>query len=166
MFASFPKPSSVIDETQEVNFKGTFLVTQEFLKLIGPSRPATIINITSAAGISVMPTTAAYALSKLTQIQIQRFVAAENPNVVAVSLHPGTVLTSITKPAFVKFSKDTMELAGGVSVWLASGDKIWMNGRYMGVNWDVEDLEGMKEKIVGEGELFMELKGTFGPARN
>ena len=90
-------------------------MTQNFLQLI-EDKPATIINITSTAGILTMPTTGSYALSKLVQIQIQRFVEAENPNVVALSMQPGSVLTSITKPAFVKFSKDTHELAGGTAV--------------------------------------------------
>src|SRR6266536_2463176 len=118
---------------------------QEFLKLVGDSKPATIINITSAAGISILPSTGSYSLSKLVQIQIQRFVAAENPNIMAVSLHPGSVLTPITKPAFVKFSKDTFALAGGAAVWLATDQAKFMNGRYMGANWSVEELMERKD---------------------
>jgi NAD(P)-dependent dehydrogenase (short-subunit alcohol dehydrogenase family) len=137
-------------------------MTQAFLQLIGSTHPGTIINITSAAGITVFPTIASYALSKLSQIQIQRFVAAENPNVTAVSLHPGAVLTAITKPAFLKFSKDSMALAGGTAVWLASGEKAWMNGRYLATNWDVKELEGKKEDVVKKGDLLMELTGSFG----
>lgn len=80
----------------------------------------------------------------------------------AVSLHPGTVLTNITKPAFLRFSKDTMALAGGTAVWLASGDKGWMNGRYLGTNWDVEELVERREDVTKSGDLLMELKGSFG----
>lgn len=56
-------------------------MTQEFLRLVGTDKIASIINVTSGAGIAVIPHTAPYSLSKLVQIQIQRFVAAENPNV-------------------------------------------------------------------------------------
>jgi NAD(P)-dependent dehydrogenase (short-subunit alcohol dehydrogenase family) len=137
-------------------------MTQEFLRLVGDSKPATIINITSAAAISVMPWTGSYSLSKLVQIQIQRFVAAENPNIMAVSLHPGTVLTSITKPAFVKFSKDTFALAGNTAVWLSTEQAKFMNGRYIGTNWSVEELMERKDEIVSKGKLLVELQGTFG----
>jgi len=149
----------------EVNVKGTFLMTQEFLRLVGTEKAASIINVTSAGGIAVIPHTAPYSLSKLVQIQIQRFVAAENPNVVAVSLHPGTILTPITKPAFVRFSLDTFELAGGVAVWLATEKAKFMNGRYMGANWAVEDLMEREAEIVSKGLLLPELQGTFGLAQ-
>lgn len=137
-------------------------MTQEFLKLVGNAKPATIINITSAAAIAILPSTSSYSLSKLVQVQIQRFIAAENPNIVAVSLHPGTVHTAITKPAFLKFSKDTFALSGGVAVWLASEQAKFMNGRYMGVNWSVKELVEREDEIVATGELFMELQGSFG----
>ncbi|KAL2061429.1 hypothetical protein VTL71DRAFT_7702 [Oculimacula yallundae] len=149
----------------EVNVKGTLLMTQEFLKLVGDTKPATIMNITSAAAISIIPATSSYSLSKLVQVQMQRFVAAENPNIVAVSLHPGTVLTAITFPAFVKFSKDTFELAGGVAVWLASKQAEFMNGRYMGVNWSVGELVERQDEIIAKGQLLVELQGTFGEAQ-
>ena len=145
--------------------KGTLLMTQEFLKLVGDTKPATIINITSAAAIAILPSTSSYSLSKLVQVQIQRFVAAENPNVVAVALHPGTVHTAITKHAFVKFSKDTFALAGGVAVWLASEQAKFMNGRYMGVNWSVDELIERQDEIVAKGELLMELQGSFGKSQ-
>lgn len=145
--------------------KGTLLMTQEFLKLVGDSRPATIINITSAAGIMTIPHTSSYSLSKLVQIQIQRFVGAENPNITAMSLHPGSVMTPITKPAFVKFSLDTHELAGGAAVWLATEKAKFMNGRYMGANWSVDDLVAREKEIVEKGLLLEELTGSFGKAQ-
>lgn len=140
-------------------------MTQEFLKLVGDSKPAAIINITSAAGIMTIPHTSSYALSKLVQIQIQRFVGAENPNIFAASLHPGSVMTPITKPAFVKFSLDKHELAGGAAVWLTTEKAKFMNGRYMGANWSVDDLMEREKEIVEGGLLLEELKGNFGKAQ-
>jgi short-subunit dehydrogenase len=133
-------------------------MTQNFLKIVGESKSATIINIVSTAGTIIMPTTSSYSLSKLVQIQIQRFIGAENPNVVAVSMQPGTVLTTITKPAFVKFSKDTHALAGGTAVWLATDQAKFMNGRYTNANWSVDELMERKDEIVSKGELLMELQ--------
>ena len=140
-------------------------MTQEFLKLVGDSKPATIINVTSAAGIMTMPHTSSYSLSKLVQIQIQRFVGVENPNITAMSLHPGAVMTPITKPMFVKFSLDTHALAGGAAVWLATEKAKFMNGRYMGANWSVDDLMAMETEIVEKKLLLEELTGSFGKAQ-
>jgi NAD(P)-dependent dehydrogenase (short-subunit alcohol dehydrogenase family) len=140
-------------------------MTQSFLRLVGNNKPATIINVSSAGGISIIPHTSSYSLSKLVQIQMQRFVAVENPNITAISLHPGTILTGITKPQFVKFSKDTFALAGGVAVWLATEQAKFMNGRYMGVNWSVAELMERKDEIVSKGLLVEELQGTFGKAQ-
>lgn len=140
-------------------------MTQEFLKLVGTEKPATIINVSSAGGVAVIPQTSSYSLSKLVQIQIQRFVAAENPNVTAISMHPGAVLTPITKPQFEKFSKDTYALAGGVGIWLATDAAKFMNGRYMGANWAVDELIERKDEIVSKGLLLPELQGKFGKAQ-
>lgn len=167
-FVSIPMLSSSNSsdiELQEVNVKGTLLMSQEFLKFVGKEKPATIINISSAGGIAIIPSTSSYSLTKLVQIQIQRFIAAENPNITAISMHPGAVMTPITKPQFVKFSKDTYALAGGVAVWLATDAAKFMNGRYMGANWAVDELLERKDEIVSQGLLLPELQGKFGKAQ-
>lgn len=74
-------------------------------------------------------------------------------------------MTPITKPAFLRFSLDTFELAGGVAVWLASEKARFMNGRYMGANWSVDDLMERQAEIVSKGLLLPELQGTFGSAQ-
>jgi short-subunit dehydrogenase len=150
---------------QEVNIKGTLLMTQSFLSLVGPSKPATIINITSAAGIAIIPHTSSYSLSKLVQIRMQPFVSTENPNAVAARLHPDSIITPITKPMFEKFSLDTHELAGGSAVWLATEEASFMNGRYMRANWSVGDLMAREKEVVEKGLLLPELQGSFGKAQ-
>ena len=74
-------------------------------------------------------------------------------------------MTPITKPAFVKFSLDTHELAGGAAVWLATEKPKFMNGRYMGANWSVDDLMNKEKEIVDGGFLLEELKGNFGKSQ-
>lgn len=46
--------------------------------------------------------------------------------------------------------------------WLATERAKFMNGRYMGVNWDVDQLAEREKEIVDKGLLLMELQGTFG----
>ncbi|KAF2871137.1 hypothetical protein BDV95DRAFT_573352 [Massariosphaeria phaeospora] len=149
----------------EVNVYGPLLVTQGFLKLLPSAEtPAKIISLTSGAAVEVLPGMSAYSISKQAGLNLITYVAAENPNVFAVSLHPGVVLTDMVFEAFQVFAKDTPELVGGVGTWLASweADRSFLAGRYMNVNWDVEELEGRKEEIEKGNLLKIGLRGKFG----
>lgn len=137
-------------------------MTQHFLQLNGKDRDVTIINVASAAALNSLPCLSSYSLSKLCQIRLQDFVRSENPNVRTFSVHPGIVKTRMTPLAFERFSRDTFELVGGVTVWLASEQATFMNGRYMSVNWSVDELVERKDEIVSNGLLSIRLQGKFG----
>lgn len=91
-------------------------------------------------------------------------MAAENPNVNAISLHPGVLPTDMTIDSFKRFALDTPELVGGVGVWLAGKheDREFLKGRYVSANWSVEELVVRKEEIVGDNKLTIALVGKFG----
>ncbi|KAL9625498.1 MAG: hypothetical protein Q9160_000208 [Pyrenula sp. 1 TL-2023] len=146
----------------EVNVYGTFLVTRNFLKLLGPEKPGTIVTLTSGAGPWVFPMTSSYSLTKLVDIQINEFIHVENPNVTAIALHPGVVRTDMMIDMFERFAHDTPELVGGTGVWLASGDKTWLSARYLHANWDVGGLEARREEIERDGLLKMKLNAVLG----
>ncbi|KAL7905386.1 putative oxidoreductase ucpA [Trichoderma velutinum] len=145
----------------EVNVKGTIIMSQYFAKALGKTDKGHIINIASSLGPFMTPKTDSYALSKLIQIQMQRYITAENPNIFAASLHPGSIRTAMTSPEWVRFSKDTPSLAGGAAVWLSSAEADFMNGRYFDASWDVPELMEKKEDIIQKGLLLMELRGDF-----
>ncbi|KAK5992009.1 Short chain dehydrogenase citE [Cladobotryum mycophilum] len=147
----------------EINLKGSLLVVQGFLNLVGESKEATIVNVSSAMGHVVMPGSASYCLSKLAMTQLSRFIALENPNVRAISFHPGTVLTDITADWLKPFSKDTPELAGGCAVWLTTKDAGFLNGRYVSANWSVEELLSRSSEITAGGKLHIDLVGEIVP---
>lgn len=93
----------------EVNVRGTYLVTEAFLRLVSghsSSVNATVINIISGIGLTP-PTLSSYFMSKLAVAKFTEFVDAENAAVTAYSLAPGIVLTSMTQEAFRPFAKDT-----------------------------------------------------------
>jgi hypothetical protein len=46
---------------------------------------------------------------------------------------------------------DTPELCGGFTVWLTKSKRTWLAGRYLSVNWDVDELEAKRDEIV-EGD--------------
>jgi NAD(P)-dependent dehydrogenase (short-subunit alcohol dehydrogenase family) len=154
------------DFKQTMNIHGTFLITQQFLKALPSSNtPAKIVTLTSGTAYFVIPEASAYGLSKLGVLQLMAYVAAENPNVVAVALHPGIVATGMVQPAFEKFALDTPELVGGVGAWLAGWkgpDRSFLNGRFVSANWDVENLVERKDEIVEKDLLKMALNAKMG----
>jgi len=72
------------------------------------------------------------------------------------ALHPGAVVTPQTKNhaggAWGDILADDEGLAGAFCVWLSKERRDWLSGRFVSSNWDVEELGGMKEKIV-KGDL-------------
>jgi hypothetical protein len=95
------------------------------------------------------------------------YVAAENPNIVAVALHPGIVDTDMTIDSFKRFALDKPELVGAVAVWLAGWNdpsRHFLSGRYVSANWDVEEL--LERKEIAEGNLLtMKLNADLGAAQ-
>lgn len=141
-------------------------MTQSFLaNLPTPSTPAKIITLTTGAAYEVFPGLSAYGISKLAVFELMTYVAAENPHVVAVALHPGVLDTEMTIDSFKRFALDTPALVGGVGVWLAAwegGDRAFLSGRFVAANWDVEELVGRREEIVEKGLLKMDINAKLG----
>ncbi|TVY18084.1 Short chain dehydrogenase [Lachnellula arida] len=146
----------------ETNARGTFLFTQGLLKLLGQDGTGSIINMTSGMAVLTVHGMSSYSLSKLAALQLQAYVALENPNMIVIALHPGIVMTEMTAGAFEPFAKCTPELVEGLGVWLSTGKAAFLNGRYVSSNWSVDDLVARKEEIVSEGKLSLVLKGEFG----
>jgi len=119
---------------KETNVRGTFIVTQGFLKLLGKERKGAIINLTTFAAHMPFPGLSSYSISKLALTQLQAFVAVECPNVTAVAVHPGLILTDATLDYFKPFAKDSPELLGGLGVWLATEKAAFLSGKYVEVN--------------------------------
>lgn len=140
---------------------GAFLITQGFLRLLGDKK-GTVINLTTGAAHTVFPAVSSYSLSKLVSLQLAAFLVAENPNITAISLHPGVIMTGMTWPDFKRFALDTPELVGGVGVWLSTSNAEFLTGRYVSANWSVEELIERKEEIVKENKLTIALTGKFG----
>jgi len=48
---------------------------------------------------------------------------------------------------------DDVGLCGGFLVWLTKQKREYLSGRYVSVNWDVDELETRKEEIVKDDKL-------------
>jgi NAD(P)-dependent dehydrogenase (short-subunit alcohol dehydrogenase family) len=164
----------------EVNVRGTMLVTKYFLSFIGPDKTdAHLIFMSSGAGLIVVPGSSAYSITKLADLQISAYAAAENPNLKVMAFHPGIVLTDMVTPMFAPFAKDTPELAGAVINWLASEQAEFLSGRFTTANvshprmilstreltnwqWDVTEILSRKKEIVENNLLTVSLRGLDG----
>lgn len=93
---SLISPNTNINSNQ-TNVKSIVIATQAFIPTANPTR-AVVIAIT--AGAICMPTKmtlgiSGYLTSKLAQVKMMEYLAAENPNMFACSVHPGMIETSI-----------------------------------------------------------------------
>lgn len=51
------------------------------------------------------------------------------------------------------FLTDTPELGADTIVWLTGVRREWLAGRFIRVNWDMEEFEGMKDEVQSKDLL-------------
>ncbi|PVH83822.1 NAD(P)-binding protein [Cadophora sp. DSE1049] len=152
--------SSEFRDCFELNFFGTYLCTRHLLPLIIATEGGAkaIINIVSggahlaSAFLSPIP----YNISKMAIVRMSQYVDdshRERHGVVCYALHPGTcsARTPLTDGNVVLV--DDVELCGGYCVWLTKQKREWLSGRYVSSEWDVDELEAMKDEIVKGDKL-------------
>ena len=115
------------------------------------SRPnATYVSL-SAASVAIpataMPLNSAYTAMKLASLKLDEFIAAETPGLRVFTLHPGIVDTRMyqkvrkgSSEMSGKSAPDDMSLPSDVCVWLASPEAEFLRGRFLSVNFDMDEL--------------------------
>lgn len=155
----------------EVMLRSPYLTTRAFLHAIPKpvTRPEipdrSIINITSIAGHALLPLGSSYSIPKIGLDRLTEFSAAEATHwgVQSIAIHPGGVpdtgITS-TAPAFMHpYYTETAELAANATVYCTTPAAAYLNGRYVDVRWDLEELEKHSERIVEEDLLKASILG-------
>jgi NAD(P)-dependent dehydrogenase (short-subunit alcohol dehydrogenase family) len=148
------------------------MMTQQFLKA-GTSwattdDPVMLINVSSGSAWGVWPNLAGYANSKLALIHYTTTLAASYPGtVLAISINPGLNDTNIL-PAGLRAANlnyNDPALTGGNLVWLVADParSLFLNGRMISVEWDVDELVARKEEITSKNLLTMQFNATLGP---
>lgn len=61
-----------------------------------------------------------------------------------------------------KLAEDSVELAGGMNLYLASPRAAFLQGRYVTANWHVDELEKHKDEIISENLLRIQLTAGYG----
>jgi len=138
----------------EVNVRGPYLMIHHFIKQFNGAEPTgTVIMLTSVAAGFLVPGVSAYSISKLVDFRLVEYLDVEQPGIRAFAVHPGFVPTAMELDAFAAYTIDSPELTGGLSLYLSTPRADHLRGRYISVNWDVDDMEKHKEEIIEKGLL-------------
>lgn len=74
-------------------------------------------------------------------IQPQLISALEHPALRTFAVHPGLVPTDMIVDAFAAQTVDPPELSGGLSLYLSTLRADFLRGKFVSVNWDVDEME-------------------------
>ena len=160
-----PVAESIVDDywkVWDINMRGVYLVTRAFLPLLLKHGMKTILNVSSIGANLIMPGASGYQVTKLAVLRFGEFINAEygEQGILCFGIHPGGVATELAlnmpKAAHAGLV-DKAELAGDAMVWLTAEKREWLAGRYISVNWDVEELLRKKDRIVKEDLLKVRL---------
>ena len=83
-----------------INLRGPYLLSRAFVPLLLKSPLKTLINVCSVGAHLISPGISSYQTSKLAQLRLTEFLAAEyaDEGLIAFAIHPGNILTDILGP--------------------------------------------------------------------
>ncbi|VDB95506.1 unnamed protein product [Peniophora sp. CBMAI 1063] len=142
--------------TFEINFRGVYNYLHYSIPELKKTK-GTFITTTSRIALLRLRTASDYAVSKLASNRMIEFAVVEYPEIKAYAVHPGVVATEMNRNADSGAdipAADSVELPAAVYLHLASGKAEYLSGRYVSVNWDLEEIEKKyKDKIVADNAL-------------
>ncbi|TKX25317.1 short-chain dehydrogenase-like protein 3 [Elsinoe australis] len=151
-------------KTMDINLRGPYLLSRAYLPLLlgAEGGRKTILNTSSVGALIKRPGASAYQTSKFALLRLTEFLEAEygEQGLLCFAFHPGGVMTELAKvmPAYTHHMlQDKPELAGDTIAWLTAEKREWLQGRYLSVNWDMEEFLAEKDRIVEEDLLRMKL---------
>ncbi|KAM7214278.1 C-factor [Rhypophila decipiens] len=158
---SQPLAESDVDgwlNTLTVSLPGTYLCARYFLPLLLKSTLKTFIGLSSVGALNINATMSGYQVAKMGVTRLVEFIDQGywRQGVIAVSIHPGGVDTELARTLpeeFHGFLVDKPQLAGDWMVWFCDQKGEWLAGRFVFVNWDVEELQQRKEEVVEKNLL-------------
>lgn len=143
----------------DVNIKGVYLVTRALLPLMLASKDSlrTVVNMSSIGANILTPGGSGYSMGKLALLRFGEFLNADYAadGVLSFGIHPGAVPTELALGMPKEIHAvlvDSPELAGDCIMWMTAERREWLAGRYVSVNWDMEELLGKREAIE-KGDL-------------
>ena len=174
--------------TFETNFFAGVVACKYLIPLLegaGPESPKAVIWVTSSSIHHTDPKLMAmgYSLSKFAAARFVEYVSVHVQGVQAFGIQPGSVMTDMGKYelpdgkgweksessghgshvlAFANGREvliDTVDLGGGLCVWLTKERREWLSGRWIDARWDVDELAKRKDAIVENDWLEFRMTG-------
>ncbi|KAF7867513.1 uncharacterized protein EAF02_009704 [Botrytis sinoallii] len=139
----------------EINLKGLYHMTHHFIRSQpSPKSPTgTIINVSSGIAALTGARGSAYSISKLAEQRLSEHLHLEYPSLRVFTTMPGIVLTDMVSEQFKPYAIDHADLTGMLALYLAQERADYLRGGMVGVNWDVEEMEGYSKEIAEKKAL-------------
>jgi len=151
-------------ETMEVNLKGPMILCHLILKDMISNNSGIIVNISSFAAIRSTPMASAYGVSKTAISRLTDTIAesVKEYNIGIFAISPGLVLTDMARdvPFFKDLPPDAwtpIEKSAEVVSKLVTGKYNKLSGRFIHVDYDLENMLNNVEKIVDDGLFILRL---------
>lgn len=169
----------------EMNSGSSFNTVQAMMPLLAAD--ATVLNISSGiAHIEPVPQIWLYAATKLANAKMFDYLQSEHPNLRIINVQPGVVTSELnmesgfpgqddgkfnpSTPLFVREKKYSIgltlnpsplvELPGQFHLWLASPEAAFLKGKFVWVNWDVDELKARADEVKDSLLLRVVLNGV------
>ena len=120
-------------------------MSRAFLRLVGPDREATIVNVSSWGMLAVRPEGSSYFISKLALARLSEAIPCAYPKVTSIVYHPAMTDSEMgqSHPEVLHFSKDT-----GMSIRLSSCNLLSLPHFY-----EIKDEADLSLKLNSLGPL-------------
>lgn len=149
----------------QVNYFGRIHLIKQLMPILrkSPGGSKTIANVSSISAHFTLATPFGFNISelatnRLTETLVEMY--AED-GILFHAVHPGTVKDTAFPPgfpeSFKQMCRDDASLCGAFLIWLVKERRDWLNGRYISANWDVGELEALKDEIVEGDKLKMRM---------
>ncbi|KZS96628.1 NAD(P)-binding protein [Sistotremastrum niveocremeum HHB9708] len=153
-------------KTWETNIRGNFNLAHYSLPTLVASKGYFVVVSSIGAQLRWLGGSA-YLGGKHALNRFAEYIDFEygDQGVKSFAFHPGCLLTELgtNTPEVQGFvdagvmKEDTVALPASVLVRLTSGSEDWLTGRYVSANWDLDDVNKLKEKILKENVLIDKL---------
>ncbi|KZL63595.1 short chain dehydrogenase reductase [Colletotrichum incanum] len=151
----------------EISVRGNFNLLRAFHPHATPS--ASVIHISTAAvHLPHLLGHSAYRASKSAATKMFEHFLGENPNFFVLQVHPGLIGGTAMSEKFASSVEelgllyDDIALPGDFVVWALSREAAFLNGRFVHANWDVEELNGLRDGLEKDQSRFtIGLQGWF-----
>ncbi|KAK3113990.1 hypothetical protein LTR53_008127 [Teratosphaeriaceae sp. CCFEE 6253] len=155
----------------EVNVRGPYLIARSYIHAARAAGKTggRIINVSSNNAWRYIPGLSSYAASKAALNTLTEYIDNEcltdGSGIRSVAMHPGGVPTDMARLAgipenLMRLMIDQPALPGATAVYLSTQRADFLMGRFVSSTWDMEQLEGVKERVLEEDLLRSRVVGV------